>query len=139
MFAHFGLRLSRRLLRPHLSFLHSPFTVVRSLSWGFGLVWRSSTIAGTITAPILLLALRSAADLAGFSPVSRFFALVWGLLLFLRNFLFYSLATLMVYLFFFAPSVYSPLPAELCLLPLLLLGWGGLLLSLSPGAPAVFR
>ena len=53
-----------------------------------------ATIAGTITAPILLLALRSAADLAGFSLVSRFFALVWGLL-FLRNFLFYSLATLM--------------------------------------------
>ena len=31
-----------------------------------------ATIAGTITAPILLLALCSAADLAGFTPVSRF-------------------------------------------------------------------
>ena len=68
----------------------------------------SAMIAWTITVPILLLALRSAADVAVFSPVSRFFALVWGLLLFLRNFRFYSLATLMVYLFF-APSVYSPL------------------------------
>ena len=66
----------------------------------------STTIAWTITAPILLLALRSAADVAVFSPVSRFFALVWGLLLFLRNFRFYSLATFMVYPFF-APSVYS--------------------------------
>ena len=52
-----------------------------------------------VTAPLLLLALRSAAEVAVFSPVSRFFALVWGLLLFLRNFLFYSLATLMVYPF----------------------------------------
>ena len=31
-----------------------------------------ATIAGTITAPILLLALRSAAVVAVFSPVSRF-------------------------------------------------------------------
>ena len=56
-----------------------------------------ATFAGTFTTPILLLALRSAADVAVFSPVSRFFALVWGLLLFLRNFRFCSLATLMVY------------------------------------------
>ena len=32
MFAHFRLRLGRRLLRPHLSCLQSRFTVVRSLS-----------------------------------------------------------------------------------------------------------
>ena len=62
-------------------------------------------IAGTITALILLLALRSAADVAVFSPVSRFFALVWGLLLFLRNFFFYSLATLMVYPFLLRLSI----------------------------------
>ena len=53
-------------------------------------------LAWSITAPVLLLALRSATDVAVFSPVSRFFALVWGLLFFLRNFRFYSLATLMV-------------------------------------------
>ena len=64
-----------------------------------------ATIAGTITAPILLLALRSAADVAFFSPVSRFFALVWGLLLFFRNFLFYSLAMLMVYPFLLRLSI----------------------------------
>ena len=40
----------------------------------------SVPLAWTITAPVLLLALRSAADVAVFSPVSRFFALVWGLL-----------------------------------------------------------
>ena len=65
----------------------------------------SATIAWTIPAPILLLALRSAADVAVFSPVSRFFALVWGLLLFLRNFCFYSLATLMVYPFLLRLSI----------------------------------
>ena len=64
-----------------------------------------ATIAGTITAPILLLALRSAADVVVFSPVSRFFALVWRLLLFLKNFLFYSLATLMVYPFLLRLSI----------------------------------
>ena len=55
--------------------------------------------------PILLLALRSVADVAFFSPVLRFFALVWGLLLFLRNFRFYSLATHMVYPFLLRLSV----------------------------------
>ena len=50
----------------------------------------SALLAWTITAPVLLIALRSAADVAVFSPVSRFFALVWGLLFFLRNFRFYS-------------------------------------------------
>ena len=33
----------------------------------------SAPLAWTITAPVLLLALRSAADVAVFSPVSRFF------------------------------------------------------------------
>ena len=145
----FGFVWVAGLLRPHLSCLHSRFTVVRSLSWGFSLVWRSSGLLlrwrrslGRFTAPILLLALRSAADVAFFSQISRIFALVWRLLLFLRNFRFYSLATLMVYPFF-APSVFwlgppslvvtvsvcgvsffLSVPAELCLLPLLLLGVG---------------
>ena len=110
----FGFVWVAGLLRPHLSCLHSRFTVVRSLSWGFTVlalcgVRRATvalaTIAGTITAPILLLALRSAADVAVFFPVSRFFALVWGLLLFLRNFCFYSLATLMVYPFLLRLSI----------------------------------
>ena len=35
-------------------------------------------LARTITAPVLLLALRIAADVAVFSPVPRFFALVLG-------------------------------------------------------------
>ena len=65
----------------------------------------SASIAWTIPAPILLLALRSAADVAVFSPVSQFFALVWGLLLFLRNFCFYSLATLMVYAYLLRLSI----------------------------------
>ena len=40
------------------------------------LVWVAvvlALLARTITAPVLLLALRSAADVAFFSPVSRFF------------------------------------------------------------------
>ena len=42
-------------------------------------------LARTITAPVLLLALRSAGGF--FSPVSRFFrSSFWGLLFFLRNF-----------------------------------------------------
>ena len=38
----FGFVWVAGLLRPHLSCLHSRFTVVRSFSWGFSLVWRSS-------------------------------------------------------------------------------------------------
>ena len=54
-------------------------------------------LARTITAPVLLLALRSDADVAVFSPVSQFFRTSFGdFLFFLRNFHFYSLATLMV-------------------------------------------
>ena len=56
----------------------------------------SAPLVWTITAPVLLLALRSAADVAVFSPVSRFFRASLGTLFFLRNFRFYSLATLMV-------------------------------------------
>ena len=50
----------------------------------------SAPLVRLITAPVLLLALRSAADLAVFLPISRIFALVWGLLFSLRNFRFYS-------------------------------------------------
>ena len=46
-----------------------------------------ATIAVTITATVLLLALRSAAFVEVFSPSFAIFALVWGLL---RNFSFYS-------------------------------------------------
>ena len=46
-----------------------------------------ASIAETITAPILLLALRSAAIVVFFSPSFAIFALVWNLL---RNFSFYS-------------------------------------------------
>ena len=46
-----------------------------------------ASIAAMITAPILLLALRSAAVVEVFSPSFAIFALVWGLL---RNFSFYS-------------------------------------------------
>ena len=42
-----------------------------------------ATIAATIPAPILLLALRSAAVVAVFFPNFAIFALLWGLLLFL--------------------------------------------------------
>ena len=50
----------------------------------------SAPLPWSITAPVLLLALHSAADVAVFAPVSRIFALVWGLLFFPRNFHFYS-------------------------------------------------
>ena len=50
----------------------------------------SAPLAWSITAPVLVLALRSAATVEVFSPVLRFFVLVWGLLFFPRNFHFYS-------------------------------------------------
>ena len=108
-----------------------------------------ASIAKTITAPILLLALRSAAFVAGFFPSFAIFALVWDLL---RNFGFYSLASLLVLPFLlrlsillslspkvaslrcfscWPPSLVVPVymfgvflsvAAVLCLLPLLLLG-----------------
>ena len=43
-----------------------------------------ATIAAAIPAPILLLALRSAAVVAFFFPSFAIFALLWGLLLFLE-------------------------------------------------------
>ena len=67
----------------------------------------SATLVRSITAPVLLMTLRSAADVAFFSPVSRFFALVWGLRSFLGILLLF-----LGYAFgvaFFVPSVYSPI------------------------------
>ena len=43
-----------------------------------------ATVAATIPAPILLLALRSAAVVAFFFPSFTIFTLLWGLLFFLR-------------------------------------------------------
>ena len=66
-----------------------------------------ATIAATIPALILLLALRSAAVVAFFSPSFAIFALLWGLLVFLG-----ILALFLGYTFgvaLFAPPVYSPL------------------------------
>ena len=69
-------------LRPHLYCLPSRFTIVRSLSWVLGLcgvsLVFSIAFARTIPAPVLVLALRSAANVAVFSPIPRFFALVLG-------------------------------------------------------------
>ena len=71
-----------------------------------------ASIAAMITAPILLLALRSAAVVAVFSPS---FALVWDLL---RNFSFYSLASLLALPFLLR----LPILLFLSLLRLLALG-----------------
>ena len=85
MFAHFWLRQCRMVLRPHLYCLSSRFTIVRSLYWVLGLCGVSlvsavafALFARTIPAPVLVLALRSAADVVVFSPIPRFFALVLG-------------------------------------------------------------
>ena len=73
------------VLRPRLSCLPSRFTIVRSLYWVLGLCGVSpvfavafALLARTIPAPVLVLALRSAADVAFFSPIPRFFALFLG-------------------------------------------------------------
>ena len=65
----------------------------------------------TIPAPVLLLALRSAADVAVFSPIQRFFRAsfgdfcsCFGILALPLLFLGYTYGAA-----FFAPSVYSPL------------------------------
>ena len=85
MFAHFWLRQCRLVLRPHLYCLPSRVTIVRSLYWVLGLGGVSpvfavafALLAWTIPASVLMLALRSAADVAVFSPIPRFFTLVLG-------------------------------------------------------------
>ena len=50
---------------------------------------RATVELATIAAPVLLLALRRVAVVAVFSRFT-IFALVWGLIFFLRNFCFYS-------------------------------------------------
>ena len=79
VFVHFWLRQCRMVLRPHLYCLPSRFTIVRSLYWVLGLCGISpvfsvvfALIVRTIPAPVLVLALRSAADVAVFSPIPRF-------------------------------------------------------------------
>ena len=79
MFAHFWLRQCRMVLRPHLYCLPSRFTIVRYLYGflnlcGIGPVFSVAftLIARTIPAPVLVLALRRVADVATFSPISRF-------------------------------------------------------------------
>ena len=80
MFAHFWLRQCRIVLRPHLYYLPSRFTIVKSLYWVFGLYGVSpvfavafALLARAIPAPVLVLALRSAADVVVFFPNSAVF------------------------------------------------------------------
>ena len=40
----------------------------------------------TVPAPVLVVALRSAAEVAAFSPNTRFLSVVWGFLLLLKEF-----------------------------------------------------
>ena len=103
VFAHFWLRQGRMVLRPHLYCLPSRFTLVRSLSWVLGLCGVSPGCCCVGAACMDDYSAGSSASLAqccrcgGFFPsFAIFFALVWGLLFFLRNFCFYSLATVMV-------------------------------------------
>ena len=58
-----------------------------------------ATVAATIPAPILLLALRSAAVVAVFFPSFAIFALLWGLLIFLGILAFIPRLHLWCYLF----------------------------------------
>ena len=74
-----SLRCLRMVLRPHLYCLPSRFTIVRYLYWFLGLCGVSpvfsvafALIARTISAPVLVLALRSVADVAVFSPIPQF-------------------------------------------------------------------
>ena len=114
VFAHFWLRQGRRLLRPHFSCLHSRFTVVRSLSWVIALCGVRPGCCCVGDDRLDDYSADSSASLAqccrcgGFFPSFAIFALIWGLLLFLRNFSLLFLG----YPYgvpFFAPSVYSPL------------------------------
>ena len=81
----FGLRQCRLVLRPHLYCLPSRFPIVRYLYWFLGLFGVGpvfsvafALIARTIPALVLVLALRRVADVAVFSPIPRFFALILG-------------------------------------------------------------
>ena len=93
------------------------------------LVWVTvalATVAATIPAPILLLALRSAAVVAFFFPSFAIFALLWGSSALLRPFSPFFLG----YTFsvtFLAPPVSSPLISHLRWLALCVLAAGLLL------------
>ena len=65
-------------------------------------------LARTITAPVLLLALRSAADVAVFSPSSAIFRASFGDFCYFLG-IFASIPWLRLWCSLFAPSVYSPL------------------------------
>ena len=123
----FGFIQCRMVLRPHLYCLPSRFTIVRYLYWFLGLCGVSAVfsvafalITRTIPAPVLVLALRSVADVAVFFPNSTVFALVlgtsvlaYGILALPLLFLGYAYGVA-----FFAPSAYSPLISILRLLTL---------------------
>ena len=96
VFAHFWLRQGRLVLQPHLSCLPSRFTLVRSLYWVLGLSGVSPGCCCVGSACTVDYYSGSSAGLAqccrcgSFFPSFAIFALVWGLLFFLRNFCFYS-------------------------------------------------
>ena len=94
--AVFWLRQCRMVLRPRLYCLPSRFTIVRSLYWVLGLCGvrpvfsvAFALTARTIPGQVLVLALRSAADVAVFSPIPRFSRWFWGLLLRRRSCVFF--------------------------------------------------
>ena len=98
MFAHFWLRRGRMMLRPHLYFLPSRFTLVRSLYWvlGFCGVRPGYCCVGDDRCADSSASLAQCCSCAVFFRSFVIFALVWGLLFFLRNFCFSSLPTLLV-------------------------------------------
>ena len=118
VFVHFWLRQCRMVLRPHLYCVLSRFTIVRYLYWVLGLFGVSpvfsvafALIVRTIPATVLVLALRCAADVAVFSPIPLFFALVLGISVLAYEILALPLLFL-GYAYgvaFFAPSACSPL------------------------------
>ena len=65
--------------------------------WSFVFPGTCAPIPLTVPAPVLVVALRSVAEVAAFSPNTRFLSLVWGFLLLLKVFSrlrLYSLAAL---------------------------------------------
>ena len=89
-FAHFWLRRGRMVLRPHLSCLPSRFTLVRPLYWvlGFCGVRPGYCCVGDDRCADSSASLAQCCSCGGFFPSFAIFALVWGLLFFLRNFSF---------------------------------------------------
>ena len=117
MFAHVWLRQCHMVLRPHLYGLSSRFTIVGSLYWVLGLCGVGpvfsvtfALIARTFPAPILVLALRSAAmwcffpQFRGFRASFGDFCPCFGILALPLLFLGYVYGVAL-----FAPSAYYPL------------------------------